>query len=104
MHRFVMKQDIYKAEQCNFGGLGATDDGASGGVFADVRTGIRTQVQHLKAYASTDPLKETCIDSRFHYVTRGKAEYVQQLGKGNWATDTSYDIKLMSYINKMEKR
>ncbi|MBO5302772.1 MAG: N-acetylmuramoyl-L-alanine amidase [Lachnospiraceae bacterium] len=93
-----------KAEQCNFGGLGATDDGASGGVFADVRTGIRTQVQHLKAYASTDPLKETCIDSRFHYVTRGKAEYVQQLGKGNWATDTSYDIKLMSYINKMEKR
>lgn len=91
-----------KVEQCNFGGLAATDNGASGGTFADVRTGVRTQVQHMKAYASTDPLKQTCIDERFTYVTRGKAEFVQQLGKANWATDTSYDVKLMNYINKIK--
>ena len=90
-----------KAEQCNFGGLGATDDGAAGGIFPDVRTGIRAQVQHMKAYASTDPLKQTCVDSRFGYVTRGKAQFVQQLGKGNWATDTAYDRKLMIYISKI---
>lgn len=91
-----------KKEQCNFGGLGALDGGAGGATFADVRTGVRTQVQHMKAYASTDPLKQTCIDGRFSYINRGKAEYVQQLGKGNWATDTSYDVKLMTYINKIK--
>lgn len=91
-----------QAYQCNFGGLGAVDGGGGGGVFADVRTGIRTQVQHMKAYASTDPLNLPCIDSRFSYVSRGSAEYVQQLGKGNWATDTSYDVKLMGYINKIK--
>ncbi|MBO5372538.1 MAG: N-acetylmuramoyl-L-alanine amidase [Lachnospiraceae bacterium] len=90
-----------KAAQCNFGGLGATDDGASGGAFTDVRMGVRTQVQHMKAYASTAPLKQACIDGRFSYVNRGSAEYVQQLGKGNWATDTSYDVKVLNVINKI---
>ena len=42
------------AEQCNFSGLGATDDGAAGATFKNVRTGIRAQVQHLKGYASID--------------------------------------------------
>lgn len=93
-----------KAEQCNFGGLGATDDGVAGGTFADVRTGIRTQVQHMKAYASTDPLKQPCIDSRFAYINRGKAEYVQQLGNGNWATDPSYAVKIMNYIDKIKTK
>ncbi len=90
-----------KASQCNFGGLGALDGGSGGATFADVRTGVRTQVQHLKAYASTNPLVNDCIDGRFRYISRGSAEYVQQLGKGNWATDTSYDTKLMVYIKKM---
>lgn len=87
--------------QCNFAGLGAMDGGLSGATFPDVRTGIRTQVQHLKGYASTNPLKLDCIDTRFSYIERGIAEYVQQLGKGNWATDTTYDVKLMAYIDKM---
>lgn len=91
-----------KVAQCNFGGLGATDDGTSGGTFKDVRTGVRAQVQHMKAYASTDPLVNYCVDPRFSYVNRGNAEYVQQLGKGNWATDTAYAVKLMNYINKMK--
>lgn len=90
-----------KPEQCNFGGLGALDSGESGASFSDVRTGIRAQVQHLKAYASVDSLRQLCIDQRFHYVNRGKAEYVQQLGHGNWATDTSYAVKLMNNINKI---
>lgn len=89
-------------QQCNFGGLGAADNGASGSTFADVRSGIRTQVQHMKAYASTAPLKQECIDSKFSYINRGTAEYVQQLGKMNWATDSSYDIILMNYINKIK--
>lgn len=73
-----------KAEQCNFAGLGATNDGAAGATFKDVRTGIRAQVQHLKAYASKDALKNPCVDPRFDRVTRGCAPYLENLN-GKWA-------------------
>ncbi|MDE6588937.1 MAG: hypothetical protein K2K53_01045, partial [Oscillospiraceae bacterium] len=43
--------------------------------------GIRAQVQHLKAYASIEPLKGECIDPRFKYVARGCAEVVEWLGQ-----------------------
>lgn len=83
---------LVTAEKCNFAGLGATGnsaDGAStdygrGYTFADVRTGIRAQVQHLKAYASTEPLNNACVDQRFKYVTRGCAPTVGSLS-GKWA-------------------
>lgn len=55
-------------EQCNFGGIGAVGSGASGATFPDVRTGLRAQVQHLKAYANSEPLNNECVDPRFAYV------------------------------------
>ena len=60
-------------DQFNFAGLGTTGDGVKGIAFPDVRTGIRAQVQHLKAYASTDDLNQECVDERFGYVTRETA-------------------------------
>lgn len=94
-----------RAEQCNFSGLGATDDGASGATFPNVRTGIRAQVQHLKGYASKDPLNQVCVDPRFIYLAsrRGTTKYVQNLGNGNWATDPNYATKLMNLIKAMKK-
>lgn len=94
------------AEQCNFCGLGATDDGAAGATFANVRTGIRAQIQHLKGYASKDKLNQKCVDPRFIYLTfrRGTAKYVQNLGNGNWATDPLYAPKLMNLIQNMKKK
>lgn len=93
--------------QCNFGGLGATGNGVSGETFADVRTGLRAQTQHLKAYASTEALNNPCVDSRFQYVTRGCAPYVEWLaipknpyGKG-WATDPDYGTKLLATIRNL---
>lgn len=73
-----------KADQCNFAGLGATGGGVGGASFADVSEGIRAQVQHLKAYASKEPLKQTCVDPRFLLVTRGVAPYLSDLN-GRWA-------------------
>ena len=70
--------------QCNFGGLGATGGGVAGATFPDVATGLRAQTQHLKAYASTDPLVNTCVDPRFHLITRGVAPNVEDLS-GRWA-------------------
>lgn len=93
--------DVRK-EQCNFGGLGATGGGVTGLTFPDVRTGIRAQVQHMKAYASTDGLNQTCVDPRFTYVSRGCAKYIENLGAGKWAADPDYATKLKSYISRMK--
>lgn len=66
-----------KPDQCNFAGLGATGNGVAGNSFASVREGIRAQIQHLKAYATKDNLINACVDSRFNYVKRGSAPYVE---------------------------
>ena len=73
-----------KAEQCNFGGLGATGGSVSGATFSNVREGLRAQVQHLKAYASKDALVNPCVDPRFNLVTRGVAPTLEDLN-GRWA-------------------
>ena len=73
-----------KAEQCNFGGIGAVNATAGGASFGDVRSGLRAQVQHLKAYASKEPLNNPCVDPRFEKVKRGVAPCVEDLN-GRWA-------------------
>lgn len=74
-----------KVEQCNFCGLGAVNSAPGNAAsFRDVRTGIRAQVQHLKAYASTDPLVQACVDPRFDLVKRGCAPLLEDLN-GKWA-------------------
>lgn len=99
-----------KASQCNFGGIGAVGGGAKGATFPDVRTGIRAQVQHLKAYADEKAtLVYECVDPRFQYVTKGCAKYVQWLGisenpdgKG-WATAKKYGVSIVSMMSAMRK-
>ena len=72
------------AGQCNFGGLGSTGSGVAGASFDSVAIGLRAQTQHLKAYASTDPLLGDCVDPRFSMVKRGSAQYLTKLN-GKWA-------------------
>ena len=92
--------------QFNFGGIGATGNGVPGNSFKDVRTGIRAQVQHLKAYASTEPLKNTCVDPRFNYVSRGCAKFVEWLGIGDnptgqgWCAGSGYGAKLKDIMKR----
>ena len=74
--------------------------GVQGNSYPDVRTGIRAQVQHLKAYACTENLNENCVDTRFDMVRRGSAPYVEWLGiqenpnGGGWAAGADYGSKL----------
>lgn len=84
-----------KPEQCNFCGLGATGGGVPGWSFSSVRMGLRAQIQHLKAYGSTEPLVNECIDPRFKYVTRGVAPDVEDLG-GRWAPSSTYGERVAS--------
>ena len=96
-----------KASQCNFAGVGATGGGASGASFKDVRTGVRAQIQHLKAYANTLSLNNACVDPRFKYVKRGSAPYVEWLGKNlnpngvGWAPAADYGISIVQMMNKL---
>lgn len=96
--------------QYNFAGMGATDDGAAGASFPNVRTGVRAQVQHLKGYASTNALNNACVDPRFAYLSksRGCAPIVEWLGinenpaKKGWATSVNYGYNLRNlYMNKL---
>ena len=70
-------------DQHNYAGLGATG-GVPGLSFADDRMGVRAQIQHLKAYASTAPLAQECVDPRYKYVSKGCASTFEQLS-GRWA-------------------
>ncbi len=69
--------------QHNYAGIGATG-GVPGNSFPDARTGVRAQIQHLKAYASTEPLVQECVDPRYEYVSKGCAPTFEQLA-GKWA-------------------
>ena len=90
--------------QYNYAGIGATG-AIHGAAFKDVRTGIRAQIQHLKAYASLDRLVNTCVDPRFNLVTRGCAEYVEWLGQQEnpngygWATDKNYGYSIVDMMS-----
>ena len=97
-----------KIEQFNFAGLGASGGGIAGESFKSVAEGIRAQVQHLKGYASTKALKQTCVDNRYKWVTKGCAPYVEWLGQKEnpngkgWATSKNYGMNLMEkYIIPM---
>lgn len=96
------------AEQFNFAGLGTTGGGVKGIYFPDIRTGLRAQVQHLKAYASSEELNEECVDERFDLVTREAAPYVEWLGiqenpnGTGWAAGANYGEKLLKLIGDLK--
>jgi hypothetical protein len=101
---------IVLPEQNNYAGIGALNNNAQGdaATFESPRIGVRAQIQHLKAYASTEPLKLTCVDPRFNLVKRGTAKYVEWLGyKDNpngagWAwPGAGYGYNIAEHLNAM---
>lgn len=95
-------------DQFNFAGIGAVGGGAGGASFPDVRTGLRAQVQHLRAYADAGAtaasLANPLVDPRFSYVSKGSAPYVEYLGvqenpngKG-WATARNYGYDIIAMM------
>ncbi|MGL4730574.1 MAG: triple tyrosine motif-containing protein [Clostridium sp.] len=96
-----------KPNQNNFGGLGATGNGNPGESFKSMQIGIRAVIQHMKAYASKEPLKQTCVDPRFKYVKRESAKYIEYLGiKENpnyigWAAGKDYGTKIKNMMSRV---
>ena len=95
--------------QYNFAGIGTTGGGVPGNSYPDVRTGIRAQIQHLKAYATDEALVKECVDDRYSYVTKGSAPYVEWLGQKEnpegygWATGERYGYDIVEMIHAMRK-
>ncbi|MDX2099485.1 MAG: glucosaminidase domain-containing protein, partial [Leptolyngbyaceae cyanobacterium bins.59] len=87
-------------KQNNFAGLGTIDEGIQGAYFPNPRIGVRAQVQHLKAYASTEPMVQDLVDPRFRFVTRGIAPTVEQLS-GRWAADREYGRKILAVLRRL---
>ena len=101
---FTFSGSAVTLPQNNFCGLGVTQRGRVGLSFDTPQLGIRAQIQHLKAYASTDKLRNALIDPRFRYVTRGCAPYVEWLGQKEnppgkgWAAGEKYGEKILSIL------
>ncbi|MDR2200885.1 MAG: glucosaminidase domain-containing protein [Puniceicoccales bacterium] len=92
-----------KGQQNNFAGLGSTPNARSSS-FPTAEEGIRAHVQHLKAYASTEPLASPCVDPRRKFVEKsphfGKLKTVHDLA-GTWAMDKNYGKKLEKLIQQL---
>lgn len=88
----------------NFAGIGATDTNPTPAAFPDARTGVRAQIQHLRAYAdatalfcTVPPLHNPCVDPRFDLVVpKGRAPTWNLMGNGNWATASTYAASILS--------
>ena len=93
-------------EQCNFGGLGATGNGARGLSFDTVLKGLRAQALHLRAYAgyeplTVDPSKARDVDPRYGaWILSKKANIIRKLS-GTWAMDKNYAVKLVRVMNEL---
>ena len=102
---FTFSGSAVTLDQNNFCGMGVTKTGTKGNSFKTPAEGIRAQIQHLQAYASTDRLKNRCVDPRYTYVQRGCAEYVEYLGiqenpKGQgWTAGRNYGQKIINILN-----
>ncbi len=101
---FTFSGSAVNLKQNNFCGLGVTQRGKTGLSFESAQLGIRAQIQHLKAYASTDKLRNALADQRFRYVKRGCAPYVEWLGQKEnpqgkgWAAGEKYGEKILSIL------
>lgn len=80
---------VVKPSDYNYAGIGALDKGSGCNTFKDNYEGQLAQAQHLKAYASTEPLNTELVDPRFEYVKRGKATTVAGLSQA-WASNPDY--------------
>ncbi|GAX44645.1 cell wall hydrolase/autolysin [Tolypothrix sp. NIES-4075] len=89
-----------KPEQNNFAGLGTIGGSLEAAKFDNARTGVRAHIQHLKAYASLEPLVNELVDPRFRFVTRGVAPTIDKLS-GRWSADLQYGAKITAMLKRL---
>ncbi len=107
---FTFRGSAVTLDQNNFAGIGVTSNGMKGNSWDTPQLGIRAQVQHLKAYGSTEPLEQDCVDDRFKWVKRSSAPFVEWLGQqenplgSGWAAGKNYGCKILNILNDVLQR
>lgn len=103
---FLRFGNLVQPESYNFAGLGATGlpgpDGLpeAGLIFPDPRTGVRAHVQHLKAYATDEPLNNELVNPRRRFVRLGSSPTIEGLA-GTWAADPDYAVKIKGILRRL---
>jgi N-acetylmuramoyl-L-alanine amidase len=91
------------SNQNNFGGLGSVGGAGTTASFPSARIGVRAHIQHLKAYASREPVVQEIVDPRFRFITRGIAPLVSQLG-GRWSADLQYGDRILAQVRLLYEK
>lgn len=96
------------ADQNNYCGLGTTSADVKGAYFSSAQLGVRAQIQHLLAYASTRRPSEPVVDPRYALV---RSAYGQRTLSswadlnGRWAVPgNTYGQSIMSMFREMLSR
>ena len=97
---FLRYGGLVTPDMNNFCGLGAIGPEQPGLMFPDPRTGVRAHIQHLKAYASEEPLNQDLVDPRYHYVRAGSSPTIFGLS-GTWAADKFYSVKINGILQRL---
>ncbi|MBV6627409.1 MAG: N-acetylmuramoyl-L-alanine amidase [Rivularia sp. (in: Bacteria)] len=97
---FLRFGDDIAPQQNNFAGLATIGGGNEVASFPSARIGVRAHIQHLKAYASLEPLAQENVDPRFRFVTRGIAPLVTDLS-GRWEADLQYGEKIVALVKRL---
>jgi hypothetical protein len=84
----------------NFCGLGSIGPGNAGENFPTPQIGVRAHIQHLKAYATGEPLKQELVDPRYRWVRYGSAPTIHGLS-GSWAADKQYAGKIENILTRL---
>lgn len=108
---------IVRPTDNNFAGVGACGTCGNGYQFSSALSGVRAQLQLLRAYAdasvrSTDlpdpPVPElwgstpSVAASNFdHYFHKGRAPSWHDMGNGNWATSPDYGTLVLQVYDQM---
>lgn len=108
--KFLNYGNLVNREQFNFAGLGATGPGEPGFNFAEaygdnaegIKMGIIGHVQHLKCYASDQPVQMKSatgqpVDPRWNDSLRKTVETVERL-EGKWAASAGYGMDVAQAV------
>ncbi len=92
-------------DQNNYCGLGTTSTEVKGAYFNNARLGVRAQIQHLLAYASTRQPSEPVVDPRYSLVRSAYGDRTLSAWSdlnGRWAVPGySYGQSIMSIFRAM---
>jgi hypothetical protein len=97
---FLRYGGLVTPDMNNFCGLGSLGPGQPGERFPDPRTGVRAHIQHLKGYASGEPLRRELVDPRYRWIRYGSVPVIAGLA-GTWASDREYADKINGILRRL---